>query len=426
MTPTRTHRWSYSTGERGRNRVRAFEHPATGLIYLEFSDRSTRRRVALGHRDRNAARGKAEELATALRNNEAPPTPVLTLQSLFDNYLREVTPEKGESKQKHDHRAAALFLHCMGPLRRVATLNRRDWDSFIAWRRRGGDTRGGKVSGRKVRTRVIEYDLKFLHSVLNWAVMARDASGNFLLERNPLKGMPWPKEISPNRPALTDEQYVKLLGAAPRVGGHCTLALVLAHETGHRIGSIRLLRWSDVDLSTRVIRWRGENDKIGFEHETPLTGEAVAALDVARRERPSVGEAWIFATPGKSDEPPSRHLFRDWWERMEAGAGLAPVSGRGWHSLRRQFATELKHTPLRDLCHLGGWKDPQTVLKCYQKADEITMRAALETRARLRPDGLQAQRRSARSKRIDTMNRHHGPVSGKRNAPPEVATSSGA
>jgi hypothetical protein len=59
----------------------------------------------------------------------------------------------------------------------------------------------------------------------------------------------------------------------------------------------------------------------------------------------------------------------------------------------------------------------QTVLKCYQKADEITMRAALETRARLRPNGLQAQRRSTRSARIDTMNRHHGPLSGKTKRP---------
>lgn len=143
-----------------------------------------------------------------------------------------------------------------------------------------------------------------------------------------------------------------------------------------------------------MIRWRGENDKIGFEHETPLTRCAIAALDIARRERPSVGDAWIFASPGTINEP-SRHLFRDWWVRMEKIAELAHAPGRGWHSLRRQFATELKHTPLRDLCHLGGWKDPQTVLKCYQKADEATMRAALETRASLHPNGLVARGRSA-------------------------------
>ena len=60
-------RWSYSTGERGRNRVRAFEHPRTGGLFLEFADAGKRARMALGHRDRSAAAAKAEELAAALR-----------------------------------------------------------------------------------------------------------------------------------------------------------------------------------------------------------------------------------------------------------------------------------------------------------------------------------------------------------------------
>jgi hypothetical protein len=50
--------------------------------------------------------------------------------------------------------------------------------------------------------------------------------------------------------------------------------------------------------------------------------------------------------------------------------------------VRRLFATELRHsTPLKDLCALGGWKNAQTVLTCYQRADEKTMRTALEGRA---------------------------------------------
>jgi integrase len=396
-------RWSYSAGEWGRNRVRAFEHPTTGRMFLEFADSGKRKRIALGHRDREAAKGKAEEVAAALRRADAPVPTAPTLQMLFDNYLREVTPGKGESKRKHDHRAVALFQACFGPTKKAATLNRRDWDAFVAWRRRGGDTRPGQAKGRQVGVRIVEYDLKFLHAVLNWAVMARDASGEFLLERNPLKGMPWPKEGTPNRPTLTDKQYTAMLKAARRVDALCALALVLAHETGHRIGSIRLLRWSDVDRGRRAIRWRGENDKIGFEHETPLTNEAVAALDAARRERPAVGEAFVFAAPGDPQKPCSRHLFRDWWQRMESLAELDHVAGRGWHSLRRQFATELKHTPLRDLCHLGGWKDPQTVLKCYQKPDEATMRAALAARASLRAGGLHTRGRAAPR----APNRHH-------------------
>jgi hypothetical protein len=44
------------------------------------------------------------------------------------------------------------------------------------------------------------------------------------------------------------------------------------------------------------------------------------------------------------------------------------------------FASELKATPLKDLCHLGGWKSPQTILTCYQSADVETMRTALAQR----------------------------------------------
>jgi hypothetical protein len=69
--------------------------------------------------------------------------------------------------------------------------------------------------------------------------------------------------------------------------------------------------------------------------------------------------------------------------RYDVATELVRVKGLGWHSLRRKFATELKHTPLKDLCYLGGWKEPQTVLKCYQRADEGTMREALASRKRL-------------------------------------------
>lgn len=389
MSHARKHRWSYSTGDRGRNRVRAFTHHDTGLIFLEFSDGGRRRRVALGHRMQDAAKAKADELAAALRNSASPLDADPRLQSLFDNYMREVTPQKGQSTQKHDRCAARLLLSFLGPERRASTLNRRDWDGFIAWRRRNRDMRSGKkANGRPLGARIIESDLKFLQAVLNWAVTARDGAGRYLLERNPLKGMPWPRETSPQRPVLSNEDYSAMLAVAPLTDGRCALALVLAHETGHRIGAIRMLRWSDVDLAKRTIRWRGEQDKIGFDHETPLTDEAIAALEAVRRKCPAVGDAWLFPSPANPAEPCSRHLLRDWWERLETLAGLKHEAGRGWHSLRRKFATELKDVPLPDLCHLGGWKDPQTVLRCYQRPDVGTMRAALASRARLNGRGV--------------------------------------
>ena len=33
-----------------------------------------------------------------------------------------------------------------------------------------------------------------------------------------------------------------------------------------------------------------------------------------------------------------------------------------------------------DVCAVGGWKDASTLLRCYQQADQATMRRALEGR----------------------------------------------
>ena len=40
--------------------------------------------------------------------------------------------------------------------------------------------------------------------------------------------------------------------------------------------------------------------------------------------------------------------------------------------------------PLKVLCELGGWKEAQTVLRCYQQADSLQLRKALDSRASVR------------------------------------------
>ena len=69
-----------------------------------------------------------------------------------------------------------------------------------------------------------------------------------------------------------------------------------------------------------------------------------------------------------------------WWKKTQTLACLKPTLGRGWHSLMRKFATDLMDLPLRVLCELGGWKTAQTVLQCYQRADEGQLRKALKSR----------------------------------------------
>jgi integrase len=164
------------------------------------------------------------------------------------------------------------------------------------------------------------------------------------------------------------------------------LPLVLCHDTGHRISSVRQLRWSDVLWDRRLIRWRGETDKEGNNHLTPLTDSAHRALLEARARTKGIRDAWVFRNE-RGDGPRERHRFRAWWLRAEKLAELEHDDRWGWHSLRRKFATELKAIPLKDLCDLGGWKSPQTVLTCYQESDKDTMRRALATR---RPIGVAA------------------------------------
>jgi serine/threonine-protein kinase len=62
---------------------------------------------------------------------------------------------------------------------------------------------------------------------------------------------------------------------------------------------------------------------------------------------------------------------------------LAAVLGTSRFLQEIRISAKLKHAPLKDLCALGGWKSPQTVLTCYQRADAVSMQQALAARRRL-------------------------------------------
>ena len=310
---------------------------------------------------------------------EAEPEP-LTLETLFDIYGEEVTPTKGEHTQRHDKVAMQMFLGFFGRNRSPATLSQRDWDRFIRARRAGGTGRSGKPAA----DRQIQQDLKSLLAILNWAAKSRDERERLLLDSNPLRGLRTPTEKNPTRVVLSEEEYQALLQVSRRVNWRIHVALVLAHETGHRIGAIRQLRWSDIDLVAGIIRWRADHEKTGYEHRTPVTAEALAVLEAAARRRPGVGDGPLLPTPADRSRCLSRARAYVWWSRAQELAGLEPKPGRGWHSLRRKFASDLMDQPLKVLCALGGWKTAQTVLQCYQRADEAQLRKALDSRRRVR------------------------------------------
>ncbi len=385
MARTKRDRRSYSAGEWGRNRVRVFPDPKTGLYQIEWRENGRRLTRSLKHRDWRRAKRQADEFAAGfakpeLNGMQEPEPGPLTLETLFDIYGEEVTPTKTRHSRQHDRTAIRMFLGFLGRNRDPATLSQRDWDRFIRARRAG---RVGP-SGKPVSDRMVEYDLRFLIAVFNWASRSRDEQGRLLIESNPLRGLRTPMEKNPTRVVLTEEEYQALLGVSRKVDWRFRVALVLAHETGHRIGAVRKLRWDDIDLEGETIRWRSEHEKTGYEHTTPVTAEAIAALEEARRRNPATGDAPVLPSPKDPSSSVATWVARGWWDRAERLAGLEPKRGRGWHSLRRKFASDLMDQPLKVLCELGGWKTAKTVLQCYQRADEGQLRTALANRRRVR------------------------------------------
>ena len=383
MARTKRSRRSYGAGEWGRNRVRIFPDPKTGLYQIEWRENGRRLTRSLKHRDWRRAKRQADEFAAGFASPdlngkaEAEPGP-LALGTLFDIYGEEVTPTKNRHSRRHDRTATKMFLGFLGRDRDPATLSQRDWDRFIRERRAG---RIGP-SGRPVSDRTVEYDLKFLMAVLNWAERSRDEQGRLFLDRNPLKGLRKPTEKNPTRVVLAEDEYRALLKVSSRVDWRFRVALVLAHETGHRIGAIRQLRWGDINCEGRTILWRAEQDKSGYEHVTPVTAEALSALEEARRRNPGTGEAPVLPAPRNPLACLGAARLHAWWSKAQILAGLDPMPGRGWHSLRRKFASDLMDQPLKVLCALGGWKTAKTVLECYQRPDAGQLRKALEARRR--------------------------------------------
>jgi integrase len=389
MARTKKDRRGYIAGEKGRNRVRTFACPKTGIMQIEWREGGRKLSKSLKHRDFEKAKRQADQFAASYvaprpeAEAASPPEP-LTLGKLFEMYLEEVTPTKSKRSRKHDRRALRMFEGFFGTRRDAASLSKRDWDRFLRARF------AGEVgpSADTVSARTVERDIRLLQAVFNWAEKSNDESGAPLLHRNPFRGLTPPREKNPIRVVLTDEEYDALLGVSREVDWRFHVALVLAHETGHRIGAIRRLRWSDVDLDERRIRWRAETEKNGHEHFTPMTGEARGALLLARDHQPGIGDAPVFPAPKDPAQSVSRYLMRDWWKRAERSAGLEPQQGRGWHSLRRKFASDYMHKPLKILCDLGGWKTHRTVVECYQHPDEGQLREALQDRRRASTAGM--------------------------------------
>lgn len=405
--------WTRSLGSRGM-RVRLFQKRRNGMYYRAiWRPGEGRSIVSLGTIDRSEADRLGTMLFAALLTGDAPQNGPVRLGELWDRFQRECGEFLDNMPRTRADAAmrAKVLITFFGEAFDVRFFTARDQLKY-SWARERGGIQVGYGLTKAVRKRSVEADLVLLSQMLSWACTVPTGQGRRWLERHPLVGIRREREKNPRRAVATWERFTATRAAMQRFGEtarnnaelaaqaartavdpaerktlermhdrhaaefarwiRMELALVLAETTGRRLGSVRALRWEDIDYGRQRITWRAEADKKGVEWVVPLPPALADELRGFQRTLGAVGGS-LFPAESNATKVMDRHLFDKWLAVAERAAGLEKLQGSLWHAYRRKWASERMHHPLKAVAEAGGWKDTMTLLTCYQHADESAL-----------------------------------------------------
>lgn len=336
-------------------------------------------------------------LAALLKDEHFSSAGVLSLSELWEQYKTEsVAFQDYTMRRRKEFEARVQILYgFFGEDCDVRGLTEQDQVAFVRKRLAGGIVAGQDAAGkdkltRSVRARSAHADLEVLRSMIHWATTFRVRSGVRLLDRNPLAGVRLPARGSnPRRPVATQERFTSTRQAIALLRNEAEteanglkwlkldLALLLAHATGRRLGSIRHLAWPDIDFTANTILWRAESDKKRKEWKVPMPSALREELWSFRVKMGGAFGGLLFPSDTDRGQPIRRDVFAKWLQQAERKAGLPKLDGSLWHAYRRWWATSRKGLPTVDVAAAGGWSDVGTLLRCYQQPDDATMLAVM-------------------------------------------------
>ena len=317
----------------------------------------------------------------------------ITLTRLVSDYWTHRTPRKSTGEQKADRTRGKLWIRVLGADKDPHKITLGEWEAFIDARQSGAINARGEPrpagKRRPVRNRSVEEDLKWLKWVLNWGTKWQTKEGQYLMRENPVRGYDIPTEKNPMRPVATQDRYeairavtdevmmeIRWNGKREEQRSYLSEIFDIANGTGRRLSAVCSLRYDDLSLSDEPygsIRWPADTDKMGHESTVPISPSVRAALDRIHADRPGIGAAPLFPSPGDPTQPMTRHLADKWLRKAEKLASVAPQKGSLWHAYRRKWATERKNLSDTDVAAAGGWQNSLTLRKVYQQADAETM-----------------------------------------------------
>ena len=150
----------------------------------------------------------------------------------------------------------------------------------------------------------------------------------------------WPRCPPPKTRYLDESEVVSLLASETKQTWR--MMILLALQTGMRLGELMALDWSDINLETNpadlIVRRNlvcgvFGSPKNNRERIIPLT-EGLC-LELRKMRRP---HGLVFTRLDKPGNPLTKSVAQRALERVCKAAGLKPV---GWHALRHTFATRL-------------------------------------------------------------------------------------
>ena len=170
----------------------------------------------------------------------------------------------------------------------------------------------------------------------------------------------WIAKVPPIKYLRNQNQVVRWLerdevaALLAELDGPLKAMVLVAINTGLRRTNIVGLRWSQVDLASRVIRIQADEMKTGRDFVVPLNSAAIEAI----RSQLGKHATHVFQRCGRP--------FSGWpYESWNAALNRAGIKNFRVHDLRHHWASMhvMAGTPLHVLKELGGWSSINMVMR---------------------------------------------------------------
>jgi integrase len=267
---------------------------------------------------------------------EDKPSPTLAI--LFAQYQAEYLSDKSPVTRYQHQLFFRQVLRAVGdlPLVEVTPEVLRAWKTLLSQRHKPGT----------VLRYLFRLSAAFKVAVVDYGWLAD----------NPLTRVHKPAPPEDRVRFLSPEELHRLLAACRHSPRECLYPLVmLALETGGRKNEVRKLRWSEVDLDGKQVRFL--KTKHHGNRVVPLVGHALPLLQERAAARDPL-VPWVF--PNHSGTAPVL-MERDW----RAALAASGIKDFRFHDLRHTFASymAMSGATLREIADVLGHKNIQQTMK---------------------------------------------------------------